>query len=95
MSGFQPYIHCVILAFLLRFLELRYGEAVPGFDPVFRCVPGIPYDNPSNSTLQGGLGAAQPGSRMAKHDMSENVFQHVDKASIFFFYVLERIKIVI
>ncbi|XP_066188433.1 ATP-binding cassette sub-family A member 9-like [Sylvia atricapilla] len=33
---FAPYIHCVILVFLLRCLEMRYGEGVPGFDPVFR-----------------------------------------------------------
>ncbi|XP_039937767.1 ATP-binding cassette sub-family A member 9-like isoform X2 [Hirundo rustica] len=36
MPTFAPYIHCVIFAFLLRCLEVRYGEAVPGFDPVFR-----------------------------------------------------------
>ncbi|KAM6297511.1 ATP-binding cassette sub-family A member 9-like [Aegotheles albertisi] len=31
-----PYIHCVIFAVLLRCLEMRYGEAVTRFDPVFR-----------------------------------------------------------
>ncbi|KAM9281767.1 ATP-binding cassette sub-family A member 9-like [Morus bassanus] len=31
-----PYIHCVIFAFLLRCLEMRYGEAVTRLDPVFR-----------------------------------------------------------
>uniref|UniRef100_U3JIM2 ABC transporter domain-containing protein n=2 Tax=Ficedula albicollis TaxID=59894 RepID=U3JIM2_FICAL len=31
-----PYVHGVIFAFLLRCLEMRYGEAVPGFDPIFR-----------------------------------------------------------
>nr|XP_031362262.1 ATP-binding cassette sub-family A member 9-like [Lonchura striata domestica] len=36
MPVFAPYIHCVIFAFLLRCLEMRYGEAVPGFDPIFR-----------------------------------------------------------
>ncbi|XP_015501628.1 ATP-binding cassette sub-family A member 9-like isoform X2 [Parus major] len=36
MPVFAPYIHCVIFAFLLRCLEMRYGDAVPGFDPVFR-----------------------------------------------------------
>ncbi|XP_075374992.1 ATP-binding cassette sub-family A member 9-like [Mycteria americana] len=33
---FAPYIHCVIFAFLLRCLEMRYGEAVTRLDPVFR-----------------------------------------------------------
>uniref|UniRef100_A0A8C3N8J6 Uncharacterized protein n=1 Tax=Geospiza parvula TaxID=87175 RepID=A0A8C3N8J6_GEOPR len=37
-----PYIHSVIFAFLLRCLEMRYGEAVPGFDPIFRWVPCEP-----------------------------------------------------
>ncbi|XP_063266240.1 ATP-binding cassette sub-family A member 9-like isoform X2 [Prinia subflava] len=36
MPVFAPYVHCVIFALLLRCLEVRYGEAVPGFDPVFR-----------------------------------------------------------
>ncbi|KAM4762015.1 ATP-binding cassette sub-family A member 9-like isoform 1-T1 [Cyanocitta cristata] len=36
---FTPYIHCVIFAFLLRCLEMRYGEAITGFDPVFRIQP--------------------------------------------------------
>ncbi|KAM9222038.1 ATP-binding cassette sub-family A member 9-like [Leptosomus discolor] len=31
-----PYIHCVILAFLLRCLDMRYGEAVTRLDPIFR-----------------------------------------------------------
>uniref|UniRef100_A0A8C5T9D9 ABC transporter domain-containing protein n=1 Tax=Malurus cyaneus samueli TaxID=2593467 RepID=A0A8C5T9D9_9PASS len=35
----DPYIHCVIFIFLLRCLELRYGEAVLGFDPIFRYEP--------------------------------------------------------
>uniref|UniRef100_A0A8C3KFM9 ABC transporter domain-containing protein n=1 Tax=Calidris pygmaea TaxID=425635 RepID=A0A8C3KFM9_9CHAR len=36
----KPYIHCVIFAFLLRCLEMRYGEAVTRLDPIFRCVLG-------------------------------------------------------
>ncbi|XP_054134680.1 ATP-binding cassette sub-family A member 9-like [Melozone crissalis] len=36
MPVFAPYIHSVVFAFLLRCLEMRYGEAVPGFDPIFR-----------------------------------------------------------
>ncbi|XP_019147857.3 ATP-binding cassette sub-family A member 9-like isoform X2 [Corvus cornix cornix] len=36
---FTPYIHCVIFAFLLRCLEMRYGEAITGFDPIFRIQP--------------------------------------------------------
>ncbi|XP_068007264.1 ATP-binding cassette sub-family A member 9-like isoform X1 [Melanerpes formicivorus] len=33
---FAPYVHCVIIAFLLRCLEMRYGEAVTRLDPIFR-----------------------------------------------------------
>ncbi|XP_025954758.2 ATP-binding cassette sub-family A member 10-like isoform X3 [Dromaius novaehollandiae] len=33
---FAPYIHCVIFAFLLRCLEMRYGGAVMRSDPIFR-----------------------------------------------------------
>nr|XP_009677309.1 PREDICTED: ATP-binding cassette sub-family A member 10-like [Struthio camelus australis] len=33
---FAPYIHCVIFAFLLRCLEMRYGGAVMKSDPIFR-----------------------------------------------------------
>ncbi|XP_075296728.1 ATP-binding cassette sub-family A member 9 isoform X2 [Opisthocomus hoazin] len=36
VAAFAPYIHCVILAFLLRCLEMKYGEAVTRLDPVFR-----------------------------------------------------------
>ncbi|KAM6403297.1 ATP-binding cassette sub-family A member 9-like [Rhynochetos jubatus] len=36
VAVFAPYIHCVIFAFLLRCLEMRYGEAVTRLDPVFR-----------------------------------------------------------
>ncbi|KFW03610.1 ATP-binding cassette sub-family A member 9, partial [Eurypyga helias] len=36
VAVFAPYIHCVIFAFLLRCLEMRYGEAVPRLDPIFR-----------------------------------------------------------
>uniref|UniRef100_A0A8C4TSW5 ABC transporter domain-containing protein n=1 Tax=Falco tinnunculus TaxID=100819 RepID=A0A8C4TSW5_FALTI len=36
VAAFAPYIHCVIFAFLLRCLEMRYGEAVPRLDPIFR-----------------------------------------------------------
>ncbi|KAJ7401601.1 ATP-binding cassette sub-family A member 9-like protein [Pitangus sulphuratus] len=36
MSVFVPYLHSVIFALLLRFLEMRYGEGLAGFDPVFR-----------------------------------------------------------
>ncbi|XP_017667568.1 PREDICTED: ATP-binding cassette sub-family A member 9-like [Lepidothrix coronata] len=35
MAVFAPYLHCVIFAFLLRHLEMRYG-GVTRFDPVFR-----------------------------------------------------------
>uniref|UniRef100_A0A8D0F391 ABC transporter domain-containing protein n=1 Tax=Strix occidentalis caurina TaxID=311401 RepID=A0A8D0F391_STROC len=36
----EPYIHCVIFAFLLRCLEMRGEEAVTRLDPIFRCVLG-------------------------------------------------------
>ncbi|XP_071620225.1 ATP-binding cassette sub-family A member 9-like isoform X2 [Heliangelus exortis] len=36
VAVFAPYLHCVILAFLLRCLEMRSGEAVPKPDPIFR-----------------------------------------------------------
>ncbi|KFQ31780.1 ATP-binding cassette sub-family A member 9, partial [Merops nubicus] len=36
VSTVQPYIHCVIFAFLLRCLEMRCGEALTSLDPVFR-----------------------------------------------------------
>ncbi|XP_076209612.1 ATP-binding cassette sub-family A member 9-like isoform X2 [Aptenodytes patagonicus] len=36
VAVFAPYIHCVIFAFLLRCLEMRYGAAVTRLDPVFR-----------------------------------------------------------
>uniref|UniRef100_A0A8C3V2K4 ABC transporter domain-containing protein n=1 Tax=Catharus ustulatus TaxID=91951 RepID=A0A8C3V2K4_CATUS len=58
----SPYIHGVILVFLLRCLEMRFGDAVPGFDPIFRCVPGIPCEP---HLPQSGLGAALPGRTLA------------------------------
>ncbi|KFP21965.1 ATP-binding cassette sub-family A member 9, partial [Egretta garzetta] len=36
VAVFAPYIHCAIFAFLLRCLEMRYGEAIMRYDPVFR-----------------------------------------------------------
>ncbi|XP_014738256.1 PREDICTED: ATP-binding cassette sub-family A member 9-like isoform X1 [Sturnus vulgaris] len=47
MPVLAPYIHGVIFAFLLRCLEMRYGEAVPGFDPIFRIQQrrGVPQQN--------------------------------------------------
>ncbi|NXY46384.1 ABC8B protein, partial [Ceuthmochares aereus] len=33
---FQPYLHCLIFAFLLRYLEMRSGESVTTLDPIFR-----------------------------------------------------------
>ncbi|XP_071429811.1 ABC-type organic anion transporter ABCA8-like isoform X2 [Pithys albifrons albifrons] len=36
MAVFAPYIHSIIFALLLRCLEMRCGEAVAGFDPIFR-----------------------------------------------------------
>nr|XP_009482737.1 PREDICTED: ATP-binding cassette sub-family A member 9-like [Pelecanus crispus] len=36
VAVFAPYIHCAIFAFLLRCLEMRYGEAVTRLDPIFR-----------------------------------------------------------
>ncbi|XP_053939049.1 ATP-binding cassette sub-family A member 10 isoform X2 [Cuculus canorus] len=36
VAVFSPYVHCVIFAFLLRCLEMRYGEAVTSLDPIFR-----------------------------------------------------------
>uniref|UniRef100_A0A8C3V3Z9 ABC transporter domain-containing protein n=1 Tax=Catharus ustulatus TaxID=91951 RepID=A0A8C3V3Z9_CATUS len=59
---YLPYIHGVILVFLLRCLEMRFGDAVPGFDPIFRCVPGIPCEP---HLPQSGLGAALPGRTLA------------------------------
>uniref|UniRef100_A0A452J541 ABC transporter domain-containing protein n=1 Tax=Gopherus agassizii TaxID=38772 RepID=A0A452J541_9SAUR len=35
----QPYLHCVVFIFLLRWLEVKYGRAVMREDPIFRFVP--------------------------------------------------------
>ncbi|KFQ44762.1 ATP-binding cassette sub-family A member 9, partial [Nestor notabilis] len=36
VAVFAPFFHCVIFAFLLRCLEMRSGEPVTRFDPIFR-----------------------------------------------------------
>ncbi|XP_014807760.1 PREDICTED: ATP-binding cassette sub-family A member 9-like isoform X2 [Calidris pugnax] len=47
VAVFAPYIHCVIFAFLLRCLEMRYGEAVTRLDPIFRVQRrrAVPHQN--------------------------------------------------
>ncbi|XP_039181354.1 ATP-binding cassette sub-family A member 6-like isoform X2 [Crotalus tigris] len=39
MSALMPYIHSIILIFLLRYLELKYNRPVMRRDPVFRISP--------------------------------------------------------
>ncbi|XP_068511598.1 ATP-binding cassette sub-family A member 9-like isoform X1 [Anas acuta] len=36
IAVFAPYIHCLIFVFLLRYLEMKYGDTVTGHDPIFR-----------------------------------------------------------
>uniref|UniRef100_A0A8C3FUI0 ABC transporter domain-containing protein n=1 Tax=Chrysemys picta bellii TaxID=8478 RepID=A0A8C3FUI0_CHRPI len=45
---FQPYLHCVVFIFLLRWLEVKYGRAVMREDPIFRISPRkeITHQNP-------------------------------------------------
>uniref|UniRef100_A0A672UDZ5 ABC transporter domain-containing protein n=1 Tax=Strigops habroptila TaxID=2489341 RepID=A0A672UDZ5_STRHB len=70
---FQPFIHCVIFAFLLRCLEMRSGEAVTRLDPIFRCVVGtrVPLE-PGCPSLWDGLSAAQPGSILLAQPLTES-----------------------
>uniref|UniRef100_A0A8C3FZ67 ABC transporter domain-containing protein n=1 Tax=Chrysemys picta bellii TaxID=8478 RepID=A0A8C3FZ67_CHRPI len=41
---FQPYLHCVVFIFLLRWLEVKYGRAVMREDPIFRFVSTRGFD---------------------------------------------------
>ncbi|XP_070596403.1 ABC-type organic anion transporter ABCA8-like [Erythrolamprus reginae] len=39
ISTFMPYLHCIILIFLLRYLVMKYDQTVMKRDPIFRISP--------------------------------------------------------